>query len=87
VYVGTTLAHGDSALSQYVPSGINGMLDANAVTSPGVRSWVFIPNTNPGSSVGSQALDWTQRLQLGSVYSDYIPKILPSFPAQQGGNK
>jgi hypothetical protein len=53
VYVGLVPAYGDSALSQYVPTAINGMLDANAVTSPGVRSGLFIPNTNPGTSAAS----------------------------------
>ena len=75
VYVGTTLAHGDSAFSQYVPTTINGMLDANAVTSPGVRSGVFIADTNPGVSTASLWLDRVQKAQIGALLPDYGPRL------------
>lgn len=82
-YVGTVPAYGGSAFSQYVPTGINGMLDANAVTSPGVRSGLFLPNTNPGESMASWLLDRTQGLQLIGVGMDYSQRMSLT-PSSQG---
>jgi filamentous hemagglutinin len=86
VQVGTTLIYGDSPLlAQYAPATINRMLDVNAATPTGALRTVLIPNTNPGSSIGSSFLNSTQFFQGLSVNYDYLPRLLPSQTAPQGG--
>ena len=75
VYVGTTLRYGDSAFAQYVPTSINGMLDAGAAAPSGALRSVLISNTNPGQSTASLLLDRLQKAQVGALLPDYSTRI------------
>jgi len=80
VYVGTTLRYGDSAYAQYLPATINGMLDARAAAPTGALKSVLIPNTNPGPSIASRALDLTQGAQAATANKDVLDRLLPIQP-------
>jgi hypothetical protein len=59
------------------------LLDANAVTSSGVRSGLFIPNTMPGISTASLWLDRVQKAQMIPLIPEYVPRL---YEATTTGN-
>ena len=76
VYVGTTLKYGDSAYAQYVPTTINGMLDASASAPTGMYRYVLIPHTSPGKSAASWFLDSTQFIQAWSANFENSTRLM-----------
>ena len=87
VHVGTIQVYGDSALAHYVPTGINGMLNASAVQPAGAFRHVLIPHAKPGVSTASWLLDRTQIFQLGNTYYENIPRIVHPIPSYSSDMK
>lgn len=67
VPVGTAPINTFSALSQHVPVGINGMLDARAVAVPRGMDGILMPSADSARSFGSTILDVTQGAQVLST--------------------
>jgi hypothetical protein len=74
VPVGMASVNSFSALSQRVPVGINGMLDAASVAVPRALRGTLLQSTDSAVSFGSRALDATQLGQLGALaYDQLVP--------------
>ena len=70
VPVSTAQINTFSALSQRVPVGINGLLDAQSVAVPRGMGGILLPSADSAASFASKALDYTQSGQLLSLGFD-----------------
>ena len=62
--------------AQYMPTTINGMLDAKASAPTGMYKYILIPITNPKQSTASWLLDMTQFLQSWNSVAESAERLL-----------